>query len=197
MPNSSVLMVTLVPKFNLPGGAKPEVVSIHHRAFRKHVLPHCTSLSVILKSLSLYVNFDICSFGSRHSFLWEKSCPYSNQSFAEAQKYCDRMKADFGPRSSFLLSNPPLRGASRILIMVLADPEVHLGGSVQVYPAADTRGTRGRSVWVFIGRDVSHSLIDSIVGVGRGFFQVLSDEREGMESKVTRMLRCGLSAHVG
>ena len=81
--------------------------------------------------------------------------------------------------------------------MVLADPEVHLGGSVQVYPAADTRGTRGRSVWVFIGRDVSHSLIDSIVGVGRGFFQVLSDEREGMESKVTRMLRCGLSAHVG
>jgi len=42
-------------------------------------------------------------------------------------------------------------------------------------------------------QDVSHALIDGLASVGRGVSQ---DEREGMESKVARMLRGGLSAHV-
>ena len=45
-----------------------------------------------------------------------------------------------------------------------------------------------------IGRDVSHALIDGLARVGCGFSQVVSDEREG--SKVARMLRGALSAHV-
>ena len=46
-----------------------------------------------------------------------------------------------------------------------------------------------------IGQDVNHSLIDGLARVGRGFSQVVSDEREGMVSKLARMLRGRLSAH--
>jgi len=39
-------------------------------------------------------------------------------------------------------------------------------------------------------------LLDGLARVGHGFSQVVSDEREGMESKVARMLCCALNAHV-
>jgi hypothetical protein len=47
-----------------------------------------------------------------------------------------------------------------------------------------------------IGRNVSHMLVEGLARAGRGFSQLIMDEREGMESKVARMLGGGLSAHV-
>jgi hypothetical protein len=44
-------------------------------------------------------------------------------------------------------------------------------------------------IWLFslgIGCDVSHSLVE---GMARGFAQILSDEKEGIEGQVVRMLR--------
>jgi len=38
--------------------------------------------------------------------------------------------------------------------------------------------------------------VEGMARVGRGFAQIVSDEREGIEGKVVRMLRGGLSAHV-
>ena len=115
IPNSKALMVTLIPKFNLSKSAMPEVVTVFivERSGRmySHIAPLKSSLSVFLKSLLLDVN--ICSFGSQLSFLWEKSRLYFNQSFAETQRHCDGMQADFGG-TEILLSNRPSRGASRI-----------------------------------------------------------------------------------
>ena len=48
-----------------------------------------------------------------------------------------------------------------------------------------------------IGEDVSHALVDGLARVGKGFSQVVMDEREGVEAKVIRMLRGALSVHVG
>jgi hypothetical protein len=48
-----------------------------------------------------------------------------------------------------------------------------------------------------IGRDVSHALVDGLARVGKGFSQVVVDEKEGIEAKVIRMLRGALSVHVG
>jgi len=39
------------------------------------------------------------------------------------------------------------------------------------------------------GQDLSHALIDGLASVGRGFSQVVSDEREGMESEVAHAPR--------
>ena len=78
--------------------------------------------------------------------------------------------------------------------MVLTDGEVRNTADLFAYVESET-GRKG-DVRVFtlgIGRDVSHLLIDGLARVGKGFSQVVSDEREGMEGKVVRMLRGALS----
>ena len=194
-------MVTLVPKFNLPKSTKPEVVFIVDRSgsMSSRVAPLKSSLSVFLKSLPLDVNFNICSFGSHHSFLWDKSRPYSNQTFAEAQKYCDSMKADFGGTEILPAIKSTIGKRLKDLnleIMVLTDGKVWNTEDLFEYVEKATKKGDVRLFSLGIGRDVSHALIDGMARVGRGFSQVVSDEREGMESKVARMLRGGLSAHV-
>ena len=201
IPNSKALMLTLIPKFNLPESSKPEVVFIVDRSgsMSNHVAPLKSSLSVFLKSLPLGVNFNICSFGSHHSFLWPRSRPYSNQSFAEAQRYCDSMSADFGGTEILLPIMSTIENRFQDLnleIMVLTDGQVWAMDEIFKYVESQTAKGDVRVFSLGIGREVSHALIDGIARVGRGFSQVVSHEREGMESKVARMLRGALSAHV-
>ena len=201
IPNSKALMVTLIPKFNLPESSKPEVVFIVDRSasMSPRVTPLKSSLSVFLKSLPVGVNFNICSFGSNHSFLWNESRPYSDQSFAEAQRHCDSMQADFGGTEIL----PPIRStiAKRLRglnleIMVLTDGQVWDSETLFQYVEKKTAKGDVRVFSLGIGLDVSYALIDGLARVGQGFSQVVSNEREGMESKVARMLRGALSAHV-
>ena len=156
------------------------------------------SLGVFLKSIPVGVYFNICSFGTSHSFPWPRSS-YTAQTFAEAQQYYNSIQADFGGGTEIPLqiratiSNrlPSLN----LEIMVLTDGEVWNTADFFPYVESETGKKKG-DVRVFtlgIGRDVSHLLIDGLARVGKGFSQVVSDEREGMEGKVVRMLRGALS----
>ena len=194
-------MLTLVPKFNLPEGPKPEVIFIVDRSgsMQPRVAPLKSSLSVFLKSLPLDVNFNICSFGSKHSFLWPQSRTYSNQSFEEAQRHCDSMKANFGGTEILPAIESTIANRLEHLnleIMVLTDGEVWNSKELFAYVESATAKGDVRLFSLGVGQDVSHALIDGLARVGRGFSQVVSDEREGMENKVARMLRGALSAHV-
>lgn len=68
------LMVTLVPKFSLPP-CKPELIFVIDRSGRMHdKIPTLKlALRIFLKSLPLGTSFNICSFGSKHSFPWPAS----------------------------------------------------------------------------------------------------------------------------
>jgi hypothetical protein len=44
--------------------------------------------------------------------------------------------------------------------------------------------------------DVSHALVDGLARAGEGFSQVIVDERDGMETKVMRMIKGALSVYV-
>ncbi len=79
---------------------------------------------------------------------------------------------------------------------MLTDGEVWNSEALFEYVKKATKKGDVRLFSLGIGRDVSHALIDGLARVGHGFSQVVSDEREGMESKVARMLRGGLSAHI-
>lgn len=46
-----------------------------------------SALKTFLKSIPVGCMFNICSFGSRHSFVWPKSQLYSQDTLAEAIKY--------------------------------------------------------------------------------------------------------------
>jgi hypothetical protein len=180
----------------------PEIVFIADRSgsMTDRVAPLKSSLSVFLRSLPLGVHFNICSFGSAHTFLWDQSRPYTNETLEEAQQHVDEMEATYG--GTVIL--PPIqsaitrrRGGPHMLeIMVLTDGQVWDAQTLLQFVERQTSHGDVRIFSLGIGRDVSHSLVDGLARAGRGFSQVIVDEREGMESKVARMLRGGLSPHV-
>jgi len=168
-----------------------------------------SSLRVFLKSLPVGVFFNICSFGSSHAFLWPRSKAYNSLTFAEAQRYCDGIRSDFGGTEIL----PPIRStvtnrlpSTNLEIMVLTDGEVWNSTELFDYVESQTStstlggGSGKGDIRLFtlgIGRDVSHALVDGLARVGKGFSQVVVDEKEGIEAKVIRMLRGALSVHVG
>jgi hypothetical protein len=167
-----------------------------------------SSLRVFLKSLPVGVVFNICSFGSSHSFLWPRSKAYNSITFAEALRYCDGIQANYGgteilpPIQSTITNRLP---STNLEIMILTDGEVwnttELFDYVESQASTSTLGggSGKGDVRVFtlgIGRDVSSALVDGLARAGKGFSQVVVDEREGIEAKVVRMLRGALSVHV-
>ncbi|KAI4263083.1 MAG: hypothetical protein L6R42_001750, partial [Xanthoria sp. 1 TBL-2021] len=85
IPNQRAMLLTLVPKFSLPR-SNPEIVFVADRSgsMGSNIPTLISALKVFLKSLPVGVRFNICSFGSDHSFLWPKSQAYSRDSVAEA-----------------------------------------------------------------------------------------------------------------
>jgi hypothetical protein len=88
MPNQRALMATLVPKFNLKS-QRPEIILIADRSGSmqgENISTLVSALKVFLKSIPLGCTFNICSFGSRSEFLWEKSKAYGEETLTEAIK---------------------------------------------------------------------------------------------------------------
>jgi hypothetical protein len=128
IPNHRALMATLVPKFALPP-EKPEIVFVCDRSGSMggtRINLAVQALKVFLKSLPIGVKFNICSFGSHHSFLWPRSVTYSQQTLDEAMRHADTFSADFGGTEML----PPLRATieqrykdSSLEVMMLTDGE--------------------------------------------------------------------------
>lgn len=201
IPDSKALMVTLVPKFNLPPGPKPEVVFVVDRSgsMGPRINALKSSLRAFLKSLPLGIRFNICSFGTNHSFLWNKSEPYSAESLEHAQRHVESMNADYGGTQIL----PPIESTIKrrykdlpLEVMVLTDGEVWNSGDLFKYIEQATASGDVRLFSLGIGQDVSHALVEGMARVGRGFAQIVSDETGEMEGKVVRMLRGGLSVHI-
>ena len=87
LPNQRALMTTLVPKFNLKS-QKPEIIFLADRSgsMSGHIPTLIAALKVFLKSIPIGCMFNICSFGSNHKFLWEKSQLYDEDTLAEGLK---------------------------------------------------------------------------------------------------------------
>jgi hypothetical protein len=201
IPNSKALMVTLVPKFTLPSDAKPEIVFIVDRSgsMTNRMKPLKSALAVFLKSLPVGVKFNICSFGSHHSFLWKKSQSYSADTLDQAQKHVENMQANFGGTEILGPIKATVSGRYKDIpldIMVLTDGEVWNTDDLFKFIEKETASGDIRVFSLGIGRDVSHALVEGMSRIGGGFAQIVSDEKEGLEGKVVRMLRGGLSAHI-
>jgi hypothetical protein len=102
--------------------------------------PLKSSLSVFLKSLPIRDKFNICSFGSSHSFLWSKSQSYSANILAQAQKHVESMHADLGGTEILLPIKATVSKRFKDLsleIMVLTDGEVWDTDPLQVHQEGD------------------------------------------------------------
>ncbi|EUC33829.1 hypothetical protein COCCADRAFT_94986 [Bipolaris zeicola 26-R-13] len=202
IPNQRAVMATLVPKFALPP-ARPEIVFVCDRSGSMQLTRielAKQALKVFLKSLPIGVKFNICSFGSSHSFLWEKSASYNQQTLDAAMNHVDSFAANYGGTEMLQPLQATIERRYKDMdldIMLLTDGEdwgqdrifSYLNESIQVTKAPIRVFTLG------VGNGVSHALIEGIAKAGNGFSQSVG-ENEPMNTKVVRMLKGALSPHI-
>ncbi|KAJ8104977.1 hypothetical protein OPT61_g10460 [Boeremia exigua] len=202
IPNHRALMATLVPKFSLPP-EKPEIVFICDRSGSmggSNIMLAREALQVFLKSLPVGVKFNICSFGSRHSFLFPRSASYGQDTLAHAIGLAESLQANYGGTEMLQPLKATIENRYKDMpldIILLTDGATwdqqllfdYLNKQVHENKAPIRVFTLG------IGADVSHSLIEGLAQAGNGFSQSVQ-HGEKMSSKVVRMLKGALSPHV-
>ncbi|OAR02448.1 hypothetical protein LLEC1_05952, partial [Akanthomyces lecanii] len=203
MPSRRALMATLVPRFNL-AVEKPEVVFICDRSGSMETgtrLPNLVaSLQVFLKSLPVGVLFNICSFGSSHSFLWPKSQPYNQATLDEATAHVQSFSADYGGtriREPIEATFSNRERSRNLEVFLMTDGETwdESGTFEAINRAVNESHGAIRLFALGVGADASHSLIEGTARAGRGFAQSVG-ENEKMNKKVVRMLKGALTPHV-
>ena len=87
-----------------------------------------SALKVFLKSLPINgVKFNICSFGSNHTFLFKKSKTYDQSSLDEALRHVNTFSANYGGTEMF----PPVKETCKnrykdmpLEVMILTDGQI-------------------------------------------------------------------------
>jgi hypothetical protein len=204
LPNHRAIMTTLVPKFNLPS-SRPEIVFVCDRSGSMgggQRIPHLkAALQIFLKSLPLGVKFNICSFGTHHSLLFDKgSVSYDASSLDKATKHVAEFSANFGGTEMYRPLEDVVNKRHKDMdleIFLLTDGEVwnHENLFNLIDKSVDESEGAIRLFTLGIGNDVSHALIEGLARAGNGFAQTVMDN-EKMNSKVLRMLKAALTPHI-
>ncbi|KAF4417383.1 Vault poly [Fusarium acutatum] len=201
IPNQRAIMTTLVPKFKLPA-EKPEIVFICDRSgsMGSQIPGLKTALQIFLKSLPVGVKFNICSFGSHFSFLWDRSQSYSQETLDKAVQHVETFDSDYGGTEMYQPFEATFQKRYKDMnleVFLLTDGEIwdqdRLFQLINK-EVADSKGA-ARVFSLGIGAGASTSLIEGIARAGNGFAQTVADD-EKMDKKVVRMLRGALFPHI-
>ena len=199
VPGHRALMTTLVPKFGL-AQIKPEIVFVADRSgsMRSNIPLLISAMKVFVKSLPVGVKFNICSFGSSHSFLWPTSQSYTKETLAQATNHINTFAADFGGTETLSAIQGTIRkryGDIPLEVILLTDGDIWRQEEAFAYVNQESSKGDVRVFPLGIGNGVSHALIEGLARAGNGFAQAVQDG-ERIEGCVVRMLRGALSAHV-
>lgn len=199
IPGHRALMTTLVPKFSLPQ-IKPEIVFVADRSgsMQPNIPLLISAMRVFLKSLPVGVKFNVCSFGSAHSYLWPQSRAYTKETLAQATSHVNTFAADLGGTETL----PAIQGTIGrrygdipLEIILLTDGDIWRQEDAFEYLNEASNKGDVRLFPLGIGNGVSHALVEGLARAGNGFAQAVQDG-ERIEGRVIRMLKGALSAHV-
>ncbi|KAL7965076.1 von Willebrand factor type A domain-containing protein [Trichoderma sp. SZMC 28014] len=203
IPNQRALMATLVPRFSLPPSMS-EVVFMCDRSGSMGSggkIPNViAALKVFLKSLPIGVKFNICSFGSHHSFLWERSQTYDENSLRTAISHVGAFDANLGGTEMY---NPMADIFKRrysdmnLEVFLLTDGETWDQQALFQLINSNVSQSQGaiRIFTLGVGAMASHALIQGVARAGNGFAQAVADG-ERVDKMLVRMLKGALTPHV-
>lgn len=196
IPHQRAIMATLVPKFNLPN-ISPEIVFVVDRSgsMGSNTPLVVDALKIFLKSLPVGVKFNICSFGSSHSFLFKKSKTYDQSSLSEALKHLESFAADMGGTELLAPVRQTVKNRYQDLpleVMILTDGQIWNQEELFTFV---NEATNARFFSLGIGHGASSALVEGIARAGNGFAQFVGDN-ERIDKRVVRMLKGALSPHI-
>ncbi|KAI4954772.1 hypothetical protein J4E86_006082 [Alternaria arbusti] len=199
LPNRRALMTTLVPKFNLKS-QKPEIIFIADRSgsMGDQIPTLVSALKVFLKSIPIGCMFNICSFGSSHSFLWKESQLYGQDTLEDAIRHVEVFGANFGGTETLTAVKACFEARNTELpteLMLLTDGDIWAQDQLFDYVSKNTKNGNVRVFPIGIGGGVSSALIEGVARAGRGFAQMVANN-EKLDSKIVRMLKGALTPHI-
>ena len=158
------------------------------------------ALKILLRSLPVGIHFNICSFGSSHSFLWNKSHEYGEGSLAEATKHVDGFESNYGGTETLAAVKASIeaRDVRQDLALILCtDGDIWQQEEFFSYLNNQVRDSE-KHIRLFplgIGDSVSSALIEGAARAGKGFASRVG-ENEKLDGKVVRMLKGALTENV-
>ncbi|CAJ2509717.1 Uu.00g056170.m01.CDS01 [Anthostomella pinea] len=199
IPKQRALMATLVPNFKIPP-SHGEVVFIVDRSgsMGGKIDTVVKAMTIMLKSLPLGVRFNICSFGSSHSFLWPRSQYYSVSSLEEALAHVNEFAPNFG--GTEMLEPVKLTVSHRcedtlLDAILLTDGQIWNQQELFDFVAESSKLYSARFFSLGIGSGCSTALVEGVSAAGDGFSQFVA-EGERMDKKMVRLLKGALTPHI-
>jgi len=197
--DTSTLMVTMVPRFALPSQGH-EIIFVVDRSgsMEDKIATVRSALQLFLASLPVGLYFNICSFGSNHSFLWPQSQEYSEASLNVAKAHVGGMDSNMGGTeilAAIIDTMRTRRSGMRTEILILTDGEVWNAESMFRFIGESSEDGNARFFSLGVGNTVSHSLVEGISRAGRGYSQIVN-VAGNLQKKVMGMLKAAMTPHV-
>ncbi|KAI0526388.1 von Willebrand factor type A domain-containing protein [Xylaria bambusicola] len=195
IPKQRALMATLVPRFNITP-SYGEIVFIVDRSGSMEVI--IGAMTVMLKSLPIGTKFNICSFGSTHSFLWRRSKSYNDTTLNEALNHIDTFNANLGGTEmrSPVQATIAQRFSDMLLdVIILTDGQIWNQESLFNMVKKASEDYKCRFFSLGIGSGASTALVEGIATAGNGFSQFVA-EGERIDTKMVRLLKGALTPHI-
>ncbi|ORY67481.1 von Willebrand factor type A domain-containing protein, partial [Pseudomassariella vexata] len=203
IPNQRALMATLVPKFTFPA-EKPEIVFLCDRSgsmgHDNKIQNLQAALRLFVKSLSVGTKFNICSFGTKFDFLWDRSRTYEQSTVNQAMRHIDTFSANYGGTEMYEPMEETFKRRytdMNLEVFLLTDGEIWQQDRLMNLVNDEVKASKD-TIRVFtlgIGSAVSHSLIEGVARAGNGFSQSAA-AGENLSSKVVRMLKGAMFPHI-
>ncbi|KAG8830099.1 hypothetical protein FRC17_005434 [Serendipita sp. 399] len=199
--------LTLVPKFELPALPRQEYIFLVDRSGSmggSRITAVKAALQILLRSLpSKGSSFNIVSFGSRYTSLWQTSRTYSAESLDQASKHVDGFDANYGGTElreaiEFAFNSrqdvkSPQDEKVPTSVFVLTDGEAwDLDGIINSINYACDNAKKSKSLLrtftLGVGNQVSTAMCEGIARAGKGT-AVFVAEREKPDAKLMSLLK--------
>ncbi|KAJ7088545.1 von Willebrand factor type A domain-containing protein, partial [Mycena crocata] len=199
--DSVAMGLTLVPRFKLPDLSRQEFVFLVDRSGSmggKRIDAARKALIVMLRALPHQDSlFQIVSFGSRCSALWEAgSRPYNQETLEHATRHIDGMRADYGGTEIRAALQHCFRARKLdrpLSVLVLTDGDAwDLDGVLAEVKDAVKAAPKKAFVRVSvlgIGNSASTAMCEGIARLGNGTCQMVGEEETSFTGKIARMLK--------
>lgn len=199
IPNQRALMATLVPRFNI-APTHGEIVFIVDRSGSMHGKMNLVirAMTILLKSLPVGTKFNICSFGTEHSFLWPRSKSYDDANLSEALSHIDAFQPNFGGTKIYepVQATISQRFSDMLLdAIILTDGQIWDQDSLFNMIKKASADYKCRFFSLGIGSGASTALVEGIATAGNGVSQFVA-EGEKMDKKMVRLLKGALTPHI-